>query len=76
MCEAYAGVVSIYYSYIINLLLRNYISVCLSTAGEGCNFITANCDDWSYSCSPPEVDGCSYDYQATVFCVTAYHFIL
>ena len=41
--------------------------LCLPTAGEGCNFITADCDTWAYSCSPPNADGCSYDYQAEVY---------
>ena len=40
--------------------------LCLFTAGLGCNFVTANCDSWPYSCPTPGVDGCSYDYQATV----------
>ena len=40
--------------------------ICLLIAGEGCSFITADCGTWQYSCSPPDVDGCSYDYQAAV----------
>ena len=50
------------------LYLSLYINkrICLLTVGLGCNFITADCDSWPYSCSPPSVDGCSYDYQAAV----------
>lgn len=32
----------------------------------GCGFVTANCEDYPYSCSPENVNGCSYDYQAEV----------
>ncbi|XP_065920451.1 leishmanolysin-like peptidase isoform X2 [Dysidea avara] len=36
--------------------------------GQGCDLTTADCDDYPYSCSPPSVDGCSYDYQASAIC--------
>ena len=36
------------------------------TLGLGCGFVTADCDDYPYSCSPVYVNGCSYDYQAEV----------
>ena len=45
---------------------RHTVSICLLIADEGCSFITADCGTWQYSCSPPDVSGCSYDYQAAV----------
>ena len=45
---------------------RHTVIICLPIAGEGCSFITADCGTWQYSCSPPDVGGCSYDYQAAV----------
>ncbi|XP_065920449.1 leishmanolysin-like peptidase [Dysidea avara] len=36
--------------------------------GLGCDFSTAGCNDYPYSCSPPNADGCSYDYQASSIC--------
>ena len=42
------------------------IAIVFTTVGEGCSFITANCDSWSYSCPPLPHTGCSYDYQAEV----------
>ncbi|XP_065883622.1 ciliated left-right organizer metallopeptidase-like [Dysidea avara] len=36
--------------------------------GLGCGFVTADCDDYPYSCSPVYVNGCSYDYQAEAYC--------
>ena len=45
---------------------RHNYYILILIAGEGCSFITADCDTWQYSCSPQDVDGCSYDYQAAV----------
>ena len=36
------------------------------TVGLGCDFITADCDDWQYACSELGDNGCKYDYQAEV----------
>ena len=57
-----------YRSYMFTICISMCIAscLCLFTAGLGCNFVTANCDSWPYSCPTPGVDGCSYDYQATV----------
>jgi len=40
--------------------------VCLYIVGQGCDFSTAGCDDYPYSCASPAVEGCTYDYQASV----------